>query len=203
MLIDCASHAVTHIPFPGDDITVLITNSNVKHQLATGEYAQRRAQCESALAKLGHASWRDVTREELEDARHQLDEIEFRRARHVVTEIARTQQAAAAFRSGDRSNVGQLMYASHASLRDDYEVSCDEIDLLVDLAKAIGAGAGVLGSRMTGGGFGGCTATLVQSESADDVAQTLTANYQSATGIAPQCFTSKPSLGAHVIRGKN
>ena len=200
MLLDCQSHQITPIPFPGDDISVLITNSNVSHELTCGGYAQRRDQCTSALAKLDQKSWRDVTSQLLSDNRAQLTEIEFKRARHVVTEINRTCQTAEAFKTGNWDKVGQLMYASHESLRDDYEVSCDELNTLVNLATQIGKSGGVIGARMTGGGFGGCTVTLVEKAFADSVADSLIASYREATGISPHCFTSRPARGAHVIK---
>jgi galactokinase len=102
---------------------------------------------------------------------------------------------------GDRwERVGRLMYASHDSLRDDYEVSCDELDLMVELAKELGAGGGVIGSRMTGGGFGGCTVTLVNTDSAAKIADTLHEKYQKRTGIEPSLFTSRPAQGARVLK---
>ncbi len=135
ILLDCRSQEIESVPFLSNDVSVLITNSNVKHELTGGEYAQRRAQCDAALKKLDIASWRDVTREHLEACRDRLEEVEYRRARHVVSEIERTTKAAEAFRAGQWEAAGELMYQSHSSLRDDYEVSCEELDLLVDLAR--------------------------------------------------------------------
>jgi galactokinase len=201
ILLDCRSQELQSVPFLASDVTVLITNSNVKHELTGGEYAERRAQCDSAIKKLGLSSWRDATVEHLEANRDKLDEVEYRRARHVITEIDRTTNAAAAIREGKWATAGELMYQSHQSLRDDYEVSCNELDLLVDLAREIGSDGGVIGSRMTGGGFGGCTVTLVESDKADDVAATLKSRYQEKTGIEPHVFASRPAQGAHVIRG--
>ena len=200
MLLDCQSCQVTPIPFPGGDISVLITNSNVSHELTGGGYAQRRGQCSSALAKLGQDTWRDVTKPMLCSAQAVLSEIEYKRAHHVVTEIERTRLTAEAFKSGNWSEVGRLMYASHQSLRDQFEVSCDELNLLVDLASQLGEHQGVIGARMTGGGFGGCTVTLVDSDHAESVANFLESHYSDATGIIPHCFTSRPAQGAHVIK---
>jgi galactokinase len=200
MLLDCRSRQVEHLPFDDPAVTVLIVNTHVKHELAGGEYAERRGQCESAAAKLGVASLRDVSLDELELERERLGEAEHRRARHAIGEIARTCAAAAAIRAGDWPEVGRLMYASHDSLRDDYEVSCRELDLLVDLARAVGAQGGVIGSRMTGGGFGGCTVSLVQSDQVDDVARHLASTYRAETGIEPSVLTSRPARGAHVVR---
>ena len=200
MLLDCRSQQIQAVPFATDDITVLITNSNVKHELTGGEYAERRAQCDVALFKLNQSTWRDVTMDRLESRRDVLSDTEYRRARHVVSETARTVAAAAAFRSGDWTRVGELMYASHASLREDYEVSCGELDTLVELAKEIGVRGGVIGSRMTGGGFGGCTVSLVRTDNVAAIGERLAAQYEVKTGIKPHCFASRPARGAHVIR---
>jgi galactokinase len=199
MLLDCRSRHIEQIPFSDDSITVLIINTNVKHELSGGEYAERRGQCESAARKLGVTSLRDASLAQLEDQRNRLDPVEFRRARHAIGEIARTIEAADAIKAGDWPVVGRLMYASHQSLRDDYEVSCRELDLLVDLARGIGSEGGVIGSRMTGGGFGGCTVSLVRTSRVDNAAQELAQAYRAQTGIEPSILTSRPSRGAHVI----
>jgi galactokinase len=200
MLLDCRSRQVELIPFTDDALTVLIINSNVKHELSGGEYAERRGQCEAAAQKLGVSSLRDATLEQLETVRDKLDPVEFRRARHAISEIARTSAAATAMKVGDLAQVGRHMAASHASLRDDYEVSCRELDLLVELADGIGRDGGVFGSRMTGGGFGGCTVSLVETARVDEIAGKVTAAYQRATGVEPTVLTSRPSRGAHVVK---
>jgi galactokinase len=200
MLLDCRSRQVELIPFTDDALTVLIMNTNVKHELSGGEYAERRGQCESAAQKLGVSSLRDATLEQLEAVHGKLEPVEFRRARHAISEIARTAAAAAAMKMGDLAQVGQFMAASHASLRDDYEVSCRELDLLVELADGLGRAGGVYGSRMTGGGFGGSTVSLVETARVDDVAQAITTAYQRETGVEPTALTSRPSRGAHVVR---
>jgi galactokinase len=199
MLLDCRSQAVEHVPFLDPAITVLIVNTNVKHVLSGGEYAVRRRQCESAARKLGVSSLRDAAFPQLQARRRFLEQVEYRRARHVVSEIARTVRAATAVKAGDWPEVGRLMYASHDSLRDDYEVSCRELDVLVDLAKDIGPGGGVIGSRMTGGGFGGCTVSLVETKKVDAVASQLLQRYREATGIEASALTSRPARGAHII----
>jgi galactokinase len=200
MLLDCRSRQIEHIPLSDPNITVLIINTNVKHELSGGEYAERRGQCESAARKLKVATLRDATPEQLEARRGELLAAEYRRARHAVGEIARTVEAAAAIKAGLWAEVGKLMYASHDSLRDDYEVSCRELDLLVALAREIGSSGGVIGSRMTGGGFGGCTVSLVETAKVDDVARKLSQDYQADTGIEPTVLTSRPARGAHVVR---
>jgi len=202
MLLDCRSQQIDFVPLNADDVTVLITNSNIKHELTGGEYAERRKQCDSALTKLERSTWRDVSGDDLESACDVLSETEHRRARHVVTEIARTEEAATAFQVGNWERVGELMYASHASLRDDYEVSCEELDVLVELAHEIGDDGGVVGSRMTGGGFGGCTVSLVKAENVEAVTRSLVSQYKTETGIQPNSFASRPAPGAHVIRAR-
>jgi galactokinase len=122
----------------------------------------------------------------------------FRRSRHVVTEIARTIEAAIAFKSDDFSNIGSLMSGSHRSLRDDFEVSCDELDLMVALAQEIGFEGGVLGARMTGGGFGGSIVTLCHSINAKVIARQMNDRYLAQTGIEPLLFVTRPAAGAHL-----
>jgi galactokinase len=200
MLLDCRSQQIEYIPFTDPNVSVLIANSNVKHALTGGEYAERRRQCESVARALGVGSLRDLTFAMLQDWQTQLNATEFRRARHVVTEIARTVQAAVAVKASDWPTVGRLMYESHNSLRDDYEVSCDELDLLVDLACDIGAAGGVIGSRMTGAGFGGCTVSMVQTAKVESIARMLEDKYRSQTGIEPHILTTRPARGAHLIR---
>ncbi|HEX3599025.1 MAG TPA: galactokinase [Lacipirellulaceae bacterium] len=200
MLLDCRSQKIEHIPLTDPNITVLIINTNVKHELSGGEYAERRGQCESAARKLGVSSLRDVAVDQLDANRSNLDATEYCRAHHVVTEIARTVEAAASVKSGDWRSVGRLMYASHGSLRDDFEVSCDELDLLVEIASQIGSQGGVIGSRMTGGGFGGCTVSLVETAHADMIARSIAASYREKTGIEPTVIMSRPARGAHIVR---
>jgi galactokinase len=200
MLLDCRSQQVEHIPLVDESITVMIVNSNVKHELAGGEYADRRSQCESAAQKLGVASLRDATLEQLALHRGKLEPVEYRRARHAIGEIGRTTAAAQAVKTGDWSRVGELMYASHESLRDDYEVSCHELDLLVELARDLGPQAGIFGSRMTGGGFGGCTVTLVRTADVRSVAHHVAGVYQQETHVEPSILTSRPARGAHVVK---
>jgi galactokinase len=201
MLLDCRSQQIEQIPFLDSNVTVLIVNTNVKHELSGGEYAERRGQCESAARKLGVASLRDATLSRLESSRSELSDAEFRRARHAISEISRTVEAATAIKAGDWPLVGRLMYASHDSLRDDYEVSCPELDLLVELASYIGPQDGVIGSRMTGGGFGGCTVSLVETAKVEEVAEKISQSYRVETGVEPSTLTSRPARGAHIVRG--
>ena len=199
MLLDCRAEQAKMVPLDDPAVTVLITNSNVKHELTGSEYPQRRAACEEVAVVLGVDALRDATMEMLDAARDDLSDEYYRRARHVIGEINRTTDAASALESGDWSRVGDLMYASHNSLRDDYEVSCGELDLLVEIAKSIGPEGGVIGSRMTGGGFGGCTVTLVESDKVEAVRETLCEQYLAKTGIEATSFASRPAQGACVV----
>ncbi|KAF7249043.1 Galactokinase [Varanus komodoensis] len=168
LLLDCRSLETRLVPLVDPDLVILITNSNVRHTLTGSEYPTRRRQCEEAAKALGKASLREASQADLEGSQALLSEEVYRRARHVIGEIERTVGAAEALQSGDYKRFGQLMVESHNSLRDDYDVSCLELDELVSAALEI---PGVYGSRMTGGGFGGCTVTLLESGAAEKVLQ--------------------------------
>ena len=198
LLLDCRDQTFQQIPFANPDIVVLIINSEVKHELSGGEYAQRRSQCEQALKALEASSYRDVSVQQLEAKKDSLGEVVYNRAHHVVTEIDRTVKTAEALKKNDWESVGELMYASHESLRDDFEVSCKELDVLVDIASKTD---GVIGARMTGGGFGGCIVALVQGKNANSISDSICREYKSQTGIDPTAFTTRPAKGAHVICG--
>jgi galactokinase len=199
LLLDCRSRQTELVPMSDPSVELLITNTNVKHELTGGEYAKRRAQCEEAARALGVPSLRDATAEQLERARAKLDPTVYRRAKHVIGEIERTLHAVEGIRASNWPTVGQLMYASHASLRDDYEVSCAELDVLVDIAQSIGLNGGVFGCRMTGGGFGGCTVALVQSDRVSGISDRLATEYERRTKIKPTLFVSRPAAGATVL----
>jgi galactokinase len=199
MLLDCRDQTTKMVPLTDPSVTVLIINSNVKHELTGGEYAERRGQCEAAAKILGVQSLREATIALLEDKKSQLDEVHFRRARHVIGEIDRTIRAADAIATGDWQTAGKLMYESHDSLRDDYEVSCPELDTLVDATQTLGRDRGVIGSRMTGGGFGGSTVSLVRSDRSTEIANAICRGYREHTGIEATAFVTPPARGAHVI----
>jgi galactokinase len=201
LLLDCRSRKTELVPMTDPSIELLITNTNVKHELTGGEYAKRRAECEQAARILGVSSLRDVDAQMLERARSRMEETVYRRAKHVIGEIERTLHAADGVRASNWATVGQLMYASHASLRDDYEVSCPELDAVVDIAESIGPKGGVFGCRMTGGGFGGCTVALVQADKVAAISERVTAEYVEQTKIKPTLFVSRPAAGATVLRG--
>jgi galactokinase len=201
ILIDCQAQEPELVPFHDPDLTVLISNSMVSHELADGGYSARRKDTEDGLALIGKASWRDVSMDEVEAARDRLGDRIYRRARHVVGEIRRTIEAAEALKIDDYAALGPLMAESHRSLRDDFEVSCPELDFLVEVAAVeLGFEHGVLGARMTGGGFGGSTVTLCRTDQAREIAATLSDSYRGRFGITPQIFASRPSQGAHLIQ---
>lgn len=199
VLIDCRSGEPELVPFDNPDLTVLIANTMVHHELNDGGYAARREQTERGLAILERSSWRDVTEADVMGSWEDLGDPVNRRARHVVTEIARTIAASAALARNDFETLGPLMAASHNSLRDDFEVSCLELDLMVGIARKIGRNGGVIGTRMTGGGFGGSTVTLCESGKAADIAATMVDEYFQSTGITAQVFASRPSQGAQLV----
>jgi galactokinase len=199
VLIDCQSGEPELVPFENPNLTVLVANTMVHHELSDGGYAARRKHTEDGLAILGKASWRDVTATDVNAAWSQLGDPVNRRSRHVVGEIARTVAAAEALAKNDFEALGPLMAASHDSLRNDFEVSCAELDIMVEIARTIGRAGGVIGARMTGGGFGGSTVTLCDASKASEIAATLAAEYFKATGIDPQIFASRPSQGAHLV----
>jgi galactokinase len=200
LLLDCRSRETQLVPMSDPSVELLIVNTNVKHELSGGEYAQRRAQCETAAKILGVPSLRDATAAALENAKSKMDEVVFRRARHVIGEIERTVQAAKKIRASDWTAAGDLMYASHRSLRDDFEVSCKELDAVVEIGKSIGAKGGIFGCRMTGGGFGGCAIALVKTEWVETISQKIAADYKTKTGIEGTIFVSRPAAGATIIR---
>lgn len=198
ILIDCRTSEPEMVPFSDPSISIIVANTKVSHDLSDGGYRTRRKETEEGLALAGKESWRDVTMEDVYAAQEKMGDRIFRRSRHVVTEIARTAQVVEAFKSGDFSNIGSLMEGSHLSLRDDFEVSCDELDLMVALAKEIGFEDGVLGARMTGGGFGGSTITLCRSINAEAIARQMHDRYLAQTGIEPLLFITRPAAGAHL-----
>jgi len=197
LMLDCRSLQYQLMPVPAD-LRLVVCNSMVRHEHASGEYNLRRADCETGVKLLaqhlpGIRALRDVGIADLEKYKHALPETIYRRCRHVVSENQRVLDAAKALQSGDAGGIGGLMYASHASLRDDYEVSCKGLDLLVELAAS---SPGVYGARMTGGGFGGCTVNLVRRESAAAFTAHMSGAYQQATGIAPDIYVCEPAQGA-------
>lgn len=199
LMLDCRSLDFALLPVP-PDARIVICNTMVRHELTGGEYNERRADCEEGVRLLsaqlpGVHALRDVTPAMLEPFASTLPPRIFRRCRHVVSENVRVLEAADDLRRGDLSAFGARMAASHASLRDDYEVSCAELDLMVSLAVSA---EGVHGARMTGGGFGGCTVNLVERSATEAFVATVGEAYRQQTGIQPDIYVCTASGGARV-----
>ncbi len=203
LLLDCRSLEHELLPLDTSEVRIVVCNTMVHHELGSSAYNERRARCEEAARLLnaqvggGIGQLRDVTPEVLAKHGHVLDKVTFKRARHVATENARTLQAAEALKARDYEAFGRLMNESHESLRKDYEVSCSELDLMVELARRR---PGVLGARMVGAGFGGCTVNLVRHDRADGVAEGIRAAYLKAAGIEPEVYQFVAVGGASVER---
>jgi galactokinase len=195
--LDCRSLDYRLFPIPAD-ARLVICNTMVRHSLSGGEYNIRRAECESAArffaARIpGVKSLRDVTLADFEKFGGEMPEIIQKRCRHILTENLRVLRAADALEAGDLNVFGKLMDESHLSLRDDFAVSCEELDIMVEFAQK---NAGVYGARMTGGGFGGCTINLVQEDHIENFRKNVAAGYQGATGLLPEIYISSAADGA-------
>ncbi|GAD32516.1 galactokinase [Photobacterium leiognathi lrivu.4.1] len=196
MLLDCRSLETQAVSMP-EDMAVVIINSNKKRGLVDSEYNTRRQQCEEAARIFGVKALRDVTIEQFNAKAHELDELVAKRARHVITENDRTVEAATALRNHDMKRMAELMAQSHASMRDDFEITVFEVDTLVEIVKdVIGEQGGV---RMTGGGFGGCIVALVPPTLVDDVKAAVEAKYQAATGLKESIYVCQAKDGAGKI----
>jgi galactokinase len=200
LMIDCRSLASRHVAI-APNLRLLIANSGVRHQHAGGEYNLRREACEEGVRLLSRyfgpiKALRDVTGDQLDSKRRKLPQLIYRRCRHIVTENARVLEAARALQAGDFAACGRAMNLSHASMQKDFEITCPEVDMLVGLARTV---EGVYGSRMTGGGFGGCTISLVEAFAVDKVSQILVDGYRIATGLDTDIFVCAPSDGAGLI----
>lgn len=194
LLLDCRDLTTESVPFDvaSQGLELLIIDTQAHHALVDGGYAERRASCESVAAKFGIVSMRHLTMDVLESRKAEITETEFIRARHAVTEIKRVKDAVAALRSNDFLTLGRLINESHISLRDDYTVSCVELDVAVEAALA----AGALGSRMVGGGFGGSAIALIKADQIAAVKEAIKSAYVDKGFKAPRFFTSLPSAGA-------
>ncbi|SPT69640.1 galactokinase [Anaerobiospirillum thomasii] len=191
--IDCRSLKLEQVPVP-ESLEVLIVNSNVKHALVGGEYNERREQCEKAAQVLGVKALRDATMEMLKAKKAELDDVTFRRARHVITEDDRVIEAVDAFSKGDLKRLAKLMYASHVSMRDDFEITIKEIDALVEIIReAIGEDAAV---RMTGGGFGGSVVAVVEPSKVEAVTKAIDEKYEKIAGRKATIFATHATDGA-------
>ena len=200
LMLDCRSLQYRLLPLP-ESVHLVICNTMVKHELASGEYNKRRSECEEAARRIAEVlpqvkALRDVTPQQLEEHRSRLSPVVYKRAKHVVSEDDRVLAAASALEKGDINHFGKLMYESHRSLRDDYEVSCKELDLMVEIASRQ---RGVYGARMTGGGFGGCTINLVNAADTADFQRHVAEAYHSATGRKPDIYVCDASQGAEAV----
>jgi len=197
LLLDCRSLEMTYLALP-PNVCLVICNTMVRHELAAGEYNERRASCERSIEAIRKflpniRALRDLTLEDLEKYGSLLSEMDFRRCRHVITENARVIDAKEALGHVDLARFGQLMYQSHNSLNHDYEVSCRELNLMVSLARNL---PGVYGARMTGGGFGGCTINLVEREAVTEFQTSVAQEYEKLTDLSPQISASSAAGGA-------
>jgi galactokinase len=200
VMIDCRSLQYTLAPIP-PDVRIVICNSMVKHSVAGGEYNTRRAEIEEGTGILRRhrpeiKALRDATIDDLERWGSEMTPNVLRRCRHVITEDNRVLAAVEAFRAGDLNRFGGLMREAHISFRDDFEASCKEIDILVELANKQ---PGCYGSRLTGGGFGGCTVNLVGADQAENFTRAMRDGYKQATGIDSDIYISRASAGAHQL----
>jgi galactokinase len=203
MLLDCRSLEYELLPLP-DQVRVVICNSMVKHAVATGEYGDRSTEVEAGQAVLqrerpGVKLLRDATIEDLEACRDMMSAASFKRCRHIITENARVLAAREALLTGDMKRFGDLMVEAHVSFRDDFAASCEEVDVLVAIATQQ---VECFGSRITGGGFGGCSVNIVLAEAAEKFVATLRREYAKKTGIEADCFVCTPSDGAFALAKK-
>jgi galactokinase len=200
LLLDCRDLTTESVPFDvaSAGLELLIIDTQAHHALVDGGYAERRASCESVAAKFSIPSMRHLTIDVLQSRKSEITETEFIRARHAVTEIQRVKDAVTALRASDFQTLGRLINESHNSLRDDYTVSCPELDEAVDASRA----AGALGARMVGGGFGGSAIALIKADQIESVKDAIRKAYAAKNFKAPRFFTSLPSAGAsaHLVR---
>jgi galactokinase len=197
LLLDCRDLSTRNIPFDvaSHGLELLIIDTQAHHALTDGGYAERRASCEAVAAKLSVKSMRELTMAQLDSARATLSETEYIRARHAITEMKRVLDCVDALGSGDFVRVGQLINESHRSLRDDYTVSCPELDTAVEASLATGA----LGSRMVGGGFGGSAIALIEAAKTSQTISAIEKAFADKKFKAPRFFTSLPSQGAELL----
>ncbi len=194
MLLDCRTLDYEMVPVPAG-ATFVVCDTRKPRELGASAYNERRSQCEAGAARLGVAALRDATMGQLERARGDLEEVVWRRCRHVISEIARTLQAAECLRAADLDGFGELMNASHASLRDDYEVSCYELDVIVEAARHA---PGCRGARLTGAGFGGCAVALIDPAATDDFMRQTRTVYTARTDRVPHIYPVQASDGVAV-----
>ena len=195
LLIDCRSLATQAVPLPPGTLAVVLDTAT-RRGLVDSAYNERRSQCEAAARHFGVPALRDVTLEQFNARAGELDDVTRRRARHVITENARTLAAADAMRRGDAAALGQLMDASHSSMRDDFEITNEQLNVMVACARQHPA---CCGARMTGGGFGGCAVALVRADDAADFVEATAAGYRARAGLEPQVYVCAAAEGASVV----
>ncbi|MEA3489373.1 MAG: galactokinase [Candidatus Omnitrophota bacterium] len=201
LFLDCRSLSYRQVPLPSGKVKIVICNTMVKHELGASEYNKRRTECEEGVRILKEyypevRALRDVTIEQFREAENALPDVVRKRCRHVISENQRVLDSLDALQGDDLDRFGHLMDGSHDSLKADYEVSCPELDRMVEIARRL---PGCLGGRMTGGGFGGCTVNLVVKDVVDDFCSQISGSYEEAAGIRPQIYISTPFPGAHEI----
>ncbi|HOT97569.1 MAG TPA: galactokinase [bacterium] len=198
LFLDCRTLAYQMVPLPSDHTRIIVCNTRIKHELGASEYNKRRRECETGVGQMkrrwpGIAALRDLSMTQFAVSAPELPELVRKRCRHVISENQRVLDSIECLRNGDLVGFGELMNASHDSLRFDYEVSCLELDTMVEIARSL---PGCLGARMTGGGFGGCTVNLVEKEHVERFCQEIAAQYHQCTGLEPALYISVPSQGA-------
>jgi galactokinase len=202
LLIDCRTNEYLLVPFENEEYQIVICNSKVERGLVDSEYNKRRKECNQAVEFFAEKldknikALRDLDLDTLHRYKEELSETVYKRAHHVISENKRVLAAKKALEANDMNNLGKLLYASHKSLSDDYEVSCDELDLLVDLASQQ---KGVKGARMTGAGFGGCTVNLVNKEYTADFVEKIKNKYYEKTNLKADIYITNPASGARKL----
>lgn len=197
VLIDCRSLELASVPLPLGT-TVVILDSSTRRGLVGSAYNERREQCEQAAEHFGVPKLRDLSLDQFEPRKHELDDVVMRRAKHIITENERTLQASEAMRANDPVKLGQLMIASHESMRDDFEISTDALNAIVECSLQHKA---CYGARMTGGGFGGCGVALVKVNQVDNFVEFVTKCYTEKTGHTAKVYVSQPMQGAEIVLG--
>lgn len=203
LLLDCGSLALEHIPMPmGEKVAAIVAHSGVHRGLSASAYNERRSQCDAALEALRKATARQIpalcaaTFDDLEAIRSKVSEVIFRRARHAISEQGRVEQTVRCLKAGEWERIGDLLDESHASLREDYEVSCPELD---ELTRLIRSQKGAFGSRLTGAGFGGCTISLVSAKEAKTIVDNLKTQYYLPKGLNPVVFLTEAEDGVGLL----
>ncbi|MEI7987877.1 MAG: galactokinase [Chloroflexota bacterium] len=195
MLLDCRSLEIKMVSLPPGSI-IVVMDSATRRELVDSAYNERRSQCQSAANYFGVKALRDINLTQLEQKENQINPITYRRARHVITENARTLEAFEAMNSGNSAKMGELMMESHVSMRDDFEISRRELDIMVEIALKQ---SGCFGARMTGGGFGGCAIALIRDDVIDSFTENVFNSYRTKTGLTPALYVCRATNGAEIV----